>query len=256
MFALINVFLCEDEEMQLEYFRYQISQYIEENQKDARLVSARRDPEDTYNDAMKLGSQPSLFIIDIDLPGFSMNGFGLVQKLEESQYPYWYVFLTARSELAYKVFDYRLRIVDYIVKKPELFQKNEVSEEVTSRFNMIFEQIDREQNKTPSRIWVGDKTRKTEVLVDQIIFVQTIKGKHNVEIYSTEKSFIARKTIKEMEELLGNEFILISNFCIISKQHIKGVDAARRIVYLTNGYECGISKRHVQEVMGLCEEGK
>lgn len=51
MFALINVFLCEDEEMQLEYFRYQISQYIEENQKDARLVSARRDPEDTYNDA-------------------------------------------------------------------------------------------------------------------------------------------------------------------------------------------------------------
>ena len=27
-------------------------------------------------------------------------------------------------------------------------------------------------------------------------------------------------------------------------------------VYLTNGYECGISKRHVQEVMGLCEEGK
>lgn len=45
MFALINVFLCEDEEMQLEYFRYQISQYIEENQKDARLVSARRDPE-------------------------------------------------------------------------------------------------------------------------------------------------------------------------------------------------------------------
>lgn len=59
-----------------------------------------------------------------------------------------------------------------------------------------------------------------------------------------------------MEELLGNEFILISNFCIISKQHIKGVDAAKRTVYLTNGYECEISKRHVQEVMGLCEEGK
>ena len=81
MFALINVFLCEDEEMQLEYFRYQISQYIEENQKDARLVSARRDPEDTYNDAMKIGSQPSLFIIDIELPGFSMDGFQLVKKL-------------------------------------------------------------------------------------------------------------------------------------------------------------------------------
>ena len=256
MFALINVFLCEDEEMQLEYFRYQISQYIEENQKDARLVSARRDPEDTYNDAMKIGSQPSLFIIDIELPGFSMDGFRLVQKLEESRFPYWYVFLTAKSELAYKVFDYRLRIVDYLVKKPELFQKNEVSEEVTSRFNMIFEQIDREQNKTPSRIWVGDKTRKTEVLVDQIIFVQTIKGKHNVEIYSTEKSFIARKTIKEMEELLGNEFILISNFCIISKRNIRGVDAANRTVSLTNGYECGISKRHVQEVMRLCAEEK
>ncbi|MGN0405433.1 MAG: LytR/AlgR family response regulator transcription factor [Bariatricus sp.] len=253
---MINVYLCEDEEMQLEYFRYQISQYIEENQKDARMVSARRNPEDTYNDAMKLGSQPSLFIIDIDLPGFSMDGFQLVQKLEESRYPYWYVFLTAKSELAYKVFDYRLRIIDYLVKKPELFQKNEVSEEVINRFNMIFEQIEREHNKPPKRIWVGDKTRKNEVLVDQIIFVQTVKGKHSVEIYSTEKTFITRKTIKEMEELLGNEFILISNFCIISKRHIKGVDATNRTVSLTNGYECGISKRHVQEVMELCEEGK
>ena len=116
--------------------------------------------------------------------------------------------------------------------------------------------IERERKKTPERLWVGDKTRKTEVPVDQIIFVQTIKGKHSVEIYSTEKSFIARKTIKEMKELLGKEFILISNFCIISKRNIRGVDAANRTVSLTNGYECGISKRHVQEVMGLCEEGK
>ena len=38
--------------------------------------------------------------------------------------------------------------------------------------------IERERNKPPERIWAGDKTRKTEVPVDQIIFVQTIKGKH------------------------------------------------------------------------------
>ena len=59
-----------------------------------------------------------------------------------------------------------------------------------------------------------------------------------------------------MKELLGKEFILISNFCIISKRHIRGVDATNRTVSLTNGYECGISKRHVQEVMRLCAEGK
>lgn len=253
MFALINVFLCEDEEMQLEYFRYQISQYIEENQKDARLVSARRDPEDTYNDAMKIGSQPSLFIIDIELPGFSMDGFRLVQKLEESRFPYWYVFLTAKSELAYKVFDYRLRIVDYLVKKPELFQKNEVSEEVINRFNAIFEQIEKERNKPPERIWISDKTSRTGIIVDQIIYVQTVKGKHSVEIYSTENNYITRKSIKEMEEILGNDFILISNFCIISKKHIKKVDTAKRIAYLTNGYECGISRRHIQEVLKICE---
>lgn len=57
-----------------------------------------------------------------------------------------------------------------------------------------------------------------------------------------------------MKELLGKEFILISNFCIISKRHIRGVDAANRTVYLTNGYECGISKRHVQEVLDVCRE--
>lgn len=51
-----------------------------------------------------------------------------------------------------------------------------------------------------------------------------------------------------MKELLGKEFILISNFCIISKRHIRGVDATNRTVSLTNGYECGISKRHASMI--------
>ena len=108
-------------------------------------------------------------------------------------------------------------------------------------------------NKPPERIWISDKTSRTGIIVDQIIYVQTVKGKHSVEIYSTENNYITRKSIKEMEEILGNDFILISNFCIISKKHIKKVDTAKRIAYLTNGYECGISRRHIQEVLKICE---
>ena len=251
---MINVFLCEDEEMQLEYFKYQISQYIKESQKDARLVSARRDPEDTYSDAMKLGSQPSLFIIDIELPGFSMDGFQLVQKLEESQYPYWYVFLTAKSELAYKVFDYQLKIVDYLVKKPGFFLEHEMDREAIKRLDRIFDCVVQESNKDPKKILIIEKTKKMELVIDDIIFIQTVKGKHMVEVYTTEKSFMLRKTMREMTDLLGSQFISISKFCLVSRKHMKEIDVTKRLVRTTNNYECEISRRRTQEVFDIYEE--
>ena len=48
---MINVYLCEDEEMQLDFIRCMLETGIAERKIDAKIISARKNPRDTLLDA-------------------------------------------------------------------------------------------------------------------------------------------------------------------------------------------------------------
>ena len=81
---MINVYLCEDEEMQLDFIRSMLETGIAERKIDATIISARKSPRDTLLDAKSRKNEKSLFVIDIQLNDFSMNGIDLARELKEN----------------------------------------------------------------------------------------------------------------------------------------------------------------------------
>ena len=49
-----------------------------------------------------------------------MNGLELARKLREKNSDDYLVFITSKDDLAYKVFEYQLDVLDYIMKKTKI----------------------------------------------------------------------------------------------------------------------------------------
>ena len=115
---MIQVYICEDEKIQLEFWKRIIENYIKSTNVMGKIVSARQNPQKILEDIEqeKCVNVQKLFFIDIQMPGYDMDGLDLAKKLRKKSNDYYLVFITAKDNLAYKVFEYQLDVLDFIVK--------------------------------------------------------------------------------------------------------------------------------------------
>lgn len=78
---MLNIYLCDDETVQLLCLKKQIEKYLVDTKKEAVLVSAETNPEKTLKEAKSNPDAPSLFFIDVVLDGYCVDGFWLMQEL-------------------------------------------------------------------------------------------------------------------------------------------------------------------------------
>lgn len=248
--GMIDIYLCEDELSQLNYFKNVIGDFLEENCIQAEIVSARSNPLHTLSDFIKNGEHTALFFLDVELRGYELDGFGLARKIKKQNKECYLVFLTSQDDLAYRAFEYKLEPLDYIIKKPEYFLSDRMSKEVKGRMENIFEKIELLRVKKRNTVSITAGSRVVEVNRDDILFIQAVKGSHQVEIYLPYKKLTLRQTLKNISGSLDESFIYISKSCIVQKSRIQEIDRKERIVYVEGGYELEVSCREIKK---LCD---
>ncbi len=249
--SMIEIYLCEDEKIQLLKFQKMIGQYLLKKRMDARIISARMNPEHILEDVQEHGSEQAVFFIDVELKGCSMNGFELAKKLKKLNRKYYFVFLTSHEELAYKVFEYELGVLDYIVKNPKYFLTDKISDPLMKRLDSIFEKVGKLSEKEEKETLVFEcGSRLIEIALADIIYIQAVKGKHQVEVYTTDQMMNVRQTLKSIYEMLNDNFIYINKSCIIQKNMIREIDKKSRIATLKGGFELEIAIREMKNVCG------
>lgn len=60
--SMLNIYLCDDETVQLSCLKKQIEKYLVDTKKEAVLVSAETNPEKTLKEAKSNPDAPSLFL--------------------------------------------------------------------------------------------------------------------------------------------------------------------------------------------------
>ena len=179
-----------------------------------------------------------------------MNGLELARKLREKNSDDYLVFITSKDDLAYKVFEYQLDVLDYIMKKPKYYLENADMAPLTERLNRIFYKINQDQKETEQKkIQLGSGSRKYNIAIEDIIYVQAVKGTHLVEINIACKKIQVRQTLKEIAEQIDmEEFLFVNKSCIVQKRMILSVDKKNRRVNLTGGYQVEIAEREMKKV--------
>lgn len=250
---MIDIYLCEDELSQLNYFKRVIGVFLEENHIQAKIVSARNNPLYTINDFIKNEENTALFFLDVELKGYVMDGFGLARRLKKQDREIYIVFLTSQEDLAFRAFEYKLEPLDYIIKKPEYFLSDRMGNEMKGRMENIFGKIELLREKKQNNVSISTGSRVIEVNKDDILFIQAVKGSHQIEIYLSYRKLTLRQSLKNISELLDESFIFISKSCIVQRKKIREIDKKDRKVFLEGGYELDVPYREIKKLCDLMQ---
>ena len=250
---MLQIYMCEDDEMQLQYFIGRLKEYLRCSRRKAEVAAGVRDPEELLKLTENIvENDPLLFFLDIQLEGCVMDGFALANDLK-TRFPKCYlVFLTSKSEMAYEVFESQIEIVDYIVKHPEYFLSGNLHQGLKRRWDCIFDSIEEQEKiKLLPRIVVECGSRLVEFWTEEILYIQSVKTEHQVEICTEHQRLNARMPLKCLAEKLGNDFLYVNKSCIVRRDKIKEVDKKNRYVKLKNDFQIEVSYREIKNVFDV-----
>ncbi len=175
--------------------------------------------------------RPDIVFLDIQMPG--LNGFDVVHSFSNDTNPV-VVFVTAFDEYAVKAFE--VSAVDYVLKP---IDKNRFSLAVDRAEQKVIEQGKRKQPTfndkmtgqkinaiQPCRRLLVKSGSSQEVLsVKDILWIEA--ANKYVRLHTTDSTYILRKTMKQMEKLLGDSgFIRIHRSTIVNFETIKEIKSA------------------------------
>lgn len=104
------------------------------------------------------------------------------------------------------------------------------------------------EQKSEETIIIECGSRRIEVLKENIIYIQALKGRYSVEIVASDRRIITNMSLKSMEKRLGDQYIWINKSCLVSKKKMKELDKKTRFLTLENGEVCEVSFRKMNEV--------
>ena len=175
-----------------------------------------------------------LFILDIEMPG--KDGLWLKQELERYHYGSSILYLTSHDELVHEAFG---RYVIGFVDKVKFYKQPDLLIEKLK----IFKQSE-EQKET---IGIKDELGSFCIYKDQIVkitsehvysYLEYTTGRMEKGRLITEKQLI-RKTLKDWEKELGDNFLRPSKQMIINMDYIQRFD---KIIILKDGTELSIPR--------------
>lgn len=226
----MNIVICDDERKVIEDVGSICREYLSP---DVKLYGFRS-AESLLKNLDKIDGDIDLFILDIEMPG--RDGLWLRKELERYRYGSSIIYLTSHDELVQEAFG--RYVIGFVDKVSFLNDKNKLVDKLK-----LFEQ----ETKADETIRVKYDQKVLFIQKRKIILIEAEHVYSNLEYVIDEKingSFVTerkliRKSLKEWEDELGNNFIRIS------KRYIINLDYEQRInqdIVLKNGKELKIPK--------------
>lgn len=239
---MIDIYICEDIQKQMEQISYYVKTAIMIEEYDMRLVLATDDAE-VLLQAAKKSNNTGLYFLDIDL-GKGKNGLELAKEIREYDPRGFIVFITSHSEMSWLTFQYKVEALDFIVKdEPQniRYRIGECLEEVIQRS----ESITRGEEKTLTIVRGGQRITLRQ---NEIMFFETSVNEHKLIVHTRQKAMEFFGKIKDIEQEVGDDFLRCHRSYLINKKNVKKADYINKIIYMNDGSKCPISSRMLSQV--------
>ena len=240
---MIDIYICEDQKKQLEKLKKIINAYLfKENELPVKIACVSQDPDVILNE-VQTSENTGLYFLDIDLKSH-MNGIELAYEIRKYDPRGFIVFLTAHPEHMHSIFQYNLEVMDYILKGAQ----ETIAGKIHACIKNAWIRHEALLSKNGQLIRVRHQDNTFYLDAQNIIYIETIKGSHKINIYTTDTIHECYMTLKEIRETLPEFFIQCHHSCLVNQKHITHIDRKKRIVYLTNDYTCDISQRMMKNL--------
>ncbi|MDE6970809.1 MAG: LytTR family DNA-binding domain-containing protein [Eubacterium sp.] len=234
---MIDIYICEDNQKQLNLFKKYIENFITIECLDMNIVLATSDPHDILNYILT-AENTGLFFLDIDLKS-DVNGLTLAQRIRQIQPRCFIIFITSHSEMSFLTFQYKVEALDFIIK--------DTLEHIKSKIHECLLDVDRKYtslNNSVNRTFIiSQNDKRIAIDYNDIIFFETSNNIHKIILHANKRVIEFTGQLKDIEKKLDYRFYRCHRSYIINKDNISEIDLNNLIVHMKNGETCPISVR-------------
>lgn len=210
-------------------------------------------------------NHPDILFLDIVLDQGS--GFDILDEINYDDIHV--VMCTAHDEFALRAIRYQ--VVDYLLKPIEIQDLIATVDTIDKKHRAIsgkqvydaelFSQLNTKRDSIPKQLTVSDRFSIDFVSVDEIICIETHKGKDKVEVvlnsHDKDEFLLLNLPIQEIEKRLQNtkKFFRVSRSCVVCVSAIRSI--LRNVQYtivLTNGKRIYISRNGYRSLVEFIEK--
>lgn len=173
-----------------------------------------------------------LMFLDIEMP--LVNGIQFLKSATKAPKT---ILTTAFKEYAYE--GYELHVIDYLLK-PFSYERFAKAVEKFNQANMPVTATEEEKF-----LLIKDHKGLIKVNQKEILYIEGCKD--YVKIALPGKAHLMHKTMKDMQECLGEKFVRVHRSFIVSANHIKIIKSEH--VILSNGSQIPIGNLYKQQVL-------
>lgn len=244
MIEMLSVFICEDDKIQLEYFRKFIDDAIIVTGYDIKITLATTNPNEII-EYIQNNKVQGLYYIDVKLD-CGINGFELVKSIRECDKRAFVVFITGEEKDYRLSLDYLCEPLDYIIKDYTLEGKVEMKKRISKSLGVAYERsLITEKSAEPEKdeviMYIGGK--RSIVDMSDVIWVEkNEKNPKKVDIFGCNRAHQFIGSLKEVLEQLDNRFIQVGRFYIINKDKVKDYNITQKLITLRGDTEDSIAK--------------
>ncbi len=224
----MNIVICEDNINHLNYIKSCVEDTILSSllKCEISLCTTSADRVLRY---VENNSIVTLYFLDVDLKS-SIDGFALASKIREKDWHSFIVFITGFQDKANMTFEYKLEVMDYIVKgQPNV--SNKIKDCLLLAYN-------RQDTKSDNLITLSNKNSKACIKKSDIYYIESIKQSHKIVFYYKNGKFEIRANLKDIMKNLGTRFIRCNKSLIVNKAKVREVNSSDKTLILDNNYIC------------------
>ena len=245
---MINIYLCEDDQVQLECWKNRIEKYLMIHNMDMELFCWTKDPLVLLT-FLEKSECVGLYFIDIDLNA-DMNGLELAVKIRKHDPRGYIVFITTHDEMAPLTFKLKVEAMDFILKdEPDQFEKK-----ICSCLEAAHTNYYRHLQAGNRALVIKDGPDSILMNQDDILFITCGHNSHTIVIYTWNGVRRLSGTLKEIKTRLNRYFCYCSRSAIINIKNMEIYLPGERKVQMKNGAFCDVSFRMAGEIQRRIKE--
>jgi len=226
----MNIVICEDDLNHMKYIKDCVEDTICINSLKCKLALCTSSTTKIM-DYIQQNKIITLYFLDIDLNS-NIDGFNIATKIRENDWHSFIVFITGLKDKANLTFEYKLEILDYIMKG-----QNNLSNKIKDCILLACSREDKE-NSGGNLITLSNKYSKICLNKNDIFFIESIKHTHKVIYHYENGIFEMRGNLKDISNDLGESFIRCNKSIIVNKSKIASVNSTNKTILLNNNITC------------------
>lgn len=235
---MAQMYLCDDEPAWIAQLEQAVSDFIINSDWELAIVCKASQPEELLDRLSHNETLGGIYFLDIDLKA-EINGIELGARIRELDPEAVLIFVTTHDEMVMDTFRLKLQATDYILK-----DNGNIRSQISETLGAVESRYGHSAQKFSSaRIRLNVNGSYRFILKDDIYFIESQKNQHKLFVHMKSEVFTVAASLKDIEQQLGENFVMCKRGCLINPVHVVEADQATRELVFDNKERCRCSFR-------------